>query len=375
MKAINTLSVLFFLLVAVACSSESDTIMNDIDKEVSSTSEMYASFGVSLAADEIQTRSVVESGDDESANSNEVTVKNCYIAVFDQKSGNLLGSHLYTAPEVTEKDGVYTLGKNIVFKVSGNVAERPDLTIVAVANMNPNDDTYGSQSSIRYGIQNCYTYDDLMDFQLSETPYVLVKVGEIHIASDKYEEYMHITPSMFPDQNDIKPINISVKQRAAAIEVNTLTINSSVGEVENCKIETIWLENMVLYTKVGKYQDDENFIMEESTVVRPENAASNNLLHYRFCTYGNGNESNKTAVCFTYSYTLDGKSETGSCSFTIKTPDTSKGSGYSETVEANHLYKLDVTITNGTATATIKCSVNDWVDNETIEIPVKGTNN
>lgn len=34
MKIINTLSVLFFLLFAVACTSESDTIMNDIDKEV-----------------------------------------------------------------------------------------------------------------------------------------------------------------------------------------------------------------------------------------------------------------------------------------------------------------------------------------------------
>lgn len=374
MKTINTLSVLFFLFITVACSSESDTIMNDIDKDVSLTSEMYASFGVSLAADEIQTRSEVDQVEDEPANSNETTVKNCYIAVFDRDNGNLLGSHLYTDPEVTGKDGVYTLEKNIVFKISGNVKERHNLTIVAVANMNPNDDTYGSQSSIRAGIQNCYTYDNLMDFQLSETPAVLVKVGELHIASDKYEEYMHITPSMSPDLKDIKPINISVKQRAAAIEVNTLTINSSVGKVENCKIETIWLDNMALYTKVGQYLDDEDYITE-SAVVKPENTDSGDLIHYRLYTYENGNESNKTAVCFTYSYTLDGKPETGRCNFTIKTPDASKKSDYSETVKANHLYKLDVTVTNGTATATIKCVVNDWVDNSTIEIPVKGTNN
>ena len=44
MKIINTLSVLFFLLFAVACTSESDTIMNDIDKEVETTTEKVAVF-------------------------------------------------------------------------------------------------------------------------------------------------------------------------------------------------------------------------------------------------------------------------------------------------------------------------------------------
>ena len=57
MKIINTLSVLFFLLVAVACSSEGDTIMNDIDKEVEASSEAVAFFDIALANDGIDTRS------------------------------------------------------------------------------------------------------------------------------------------------------------------------------------------------------------------------------------------------------------------------------------------------------------------------------
>ena len=56
MKIINTLSVLFFLLFAVACTSESDTIMNDIDKEVETTTEKVAVFDISFMSNVIDTK-------------------------------------------------------------------------------------------------------------------------------------------------------------------------------------------------------------------------------------------------------------------------------------------------------------------------------
>lgn len=354
MKALNILSVLFFLLVATACSSESDTIMNDIDKEVETASEVYASFGVSLAASDIQTRAAVNAGE-EAANSSESTVNNCYIAVFEKEGGKLLGSKLYNGNDIEVSDNGYTLKKNIVFKVPAN-GERKDLTIVAVANI----------SKSITGIQNL-SYNDLMNFTLTEEPDMLVKVGKLGIARGEYDVYMTISPSMFPDPDKVTPITIEVAQRSAAIELNELVINEGQNNTSDIKVEKIKLINKNFSTKVGGYLGNNGDIRESDEV---DASKVGNLLNYRLYTYGNMSAT-KTALYFEYSYKLNDKLETGKCTFTIKTPT---DNGDVEKVEANHLYKLNVKITNGVATATIQCSTKDWNEGnkgETIVIPVK----
>lgn len=343
MKALNILSVLFFLLVATACSSESDTIMNDIDKEVETASEVYASFGVSLAASDIQTRAGENT---EAANENESMVKNCYIAVFENEEGKLLGSKLYNSNDIEVSENGYTLKKNIVFKVPAN-DERKDLTIVAVANI--------SESSIT-GIQNL-SYSGLMDFTLTEDPDMLVKVGKLDIASGDYDSYMTISSSMYPEK--VTPITIEVAQRSAAIELNELTITSSIGTVSDIKVTAIKLINKKFSTKVGRSLENNNDIRDTEAVTVDKDG------NYRLYTYSNKSASQKTALYFEYSYNLNGKTETGKCTFTIKTPDNGQDV---EQVEANHLYKLNVKITNGVATATIKCSTKDWNEGGTIVI-------
>lgn len=347
MKALNILSVLFFLLVATACSSESDTIMNDIDKEVEAASEVYASFGVSLAASDIQTKADEKT---EAANPNESTVNNCYIAVFEE-GGKLLGSKLYNGNDIEVSDNGYTLKKNIVFKVPAN-GERKDLTIVAVANI----------SKSITGIQNL-SYNDLMNFTLTEDPDMLVKVGQLDIASGKYDDYMTISSSMYPEK--VTPITIEVAQRSAAIELNKLTIESSIGTVSDIKVTAIKLINKKFSTKVGASLENNDDIRDTEAVTVDKDG------NYRLYTYSNESATQKTALYFEYSYKLNGKLETGKCEFTIKTPT---GSDDVEKVDANHLYKLNVTITNGVATATIQCSTKDWNegnDGKTIVIPVK----
>lgn len=346
MKALNILSVLFFLLVATACSSESDTIMNDIDKEVEAASEVYASFGVSLAASDIQTKATENT---EAANKNESTVKNCYIAVFEE-GGKLLGSKLYNGSDIEVSKNGYTLNKNIVFKVPAN-DERKDLTIVAVANI--------SEPSIAR-IQNL-SYSDLMDFTLTEDPGMLVKVGKLDIASGDYDSYMTISSSMYPEE--VTPITIEVAQRSAAIELNELTIESSIGTVSDIKVTAIKLINKNFSTKVGGSLENNDDIRDTEAVTVDKDG------NYRLYTYSNESATQKTALYFEYSYKLNGKLETGKCEFTIKTPV--EGGSDVEQVEANHLYKLNVKITNGVATATIQCSTKDWNEGETIVIPVK----
>lgn len=372
MKIINILSVLFFLFIAVACSMEEDVI-NDIDKDIQSASEVYAALGVSLAADGVQTRSsgYNEEDEDRNPNTNENVVRNCYVAVFDNSTQKLLASRLYSGDEVKGEGAVYTLGKSIVFKVSKDEAERHDLVFVAVAHMNDNDNIYGESSSIRKGIQSCSTYNDLMNFTLKEDPTVLVKVGELLIEKDEYETYMNISPNMIDENGSalsgIKPIRIKVFQRSAAIQLDRFAVESEIGEVTDVEVKNLQLLNMVYSTNVGGF-DSDSYIDEAYLLEKGKNGI-NDLLKYRFYTYENPvSSSDKTKLRIGYSYKLNGKEETGISTITIKSP--SEGSPV-EAVMPNHLYKLNVTVSNGVATATIQCSTNDWIEGGTIEIPVK----
>ena len=372
MKIINTLSVLFFLFIAVACSMEEDVI-NDIDKDVQSASEVYAALGVSLAADEVQTRSSEynEEDEDRNPNTNENVVRNCYVAVFDNSNKKLLASRLYSGDEVKGEGSVYTLGKSIVFKVSKDEVERHDLIFVAVAHMNDNDDIYGQSSSIRKGIQSCSTYDGLMDFTLKEDPTVLVKVGELLIKKDEYKTYMNISPNMIDENGSalsgIKPIRIKVSQRSAAIQLDKFAVESKIGEVSDVEVKSLQLLNMVYSTNVGGSNSDSD--IDASYLLKKGENGINDLLKYRFYTYENPvSNADKTKLRIGYSYKLNGKEETGFSTITIKSP--SAGSPV-EAVMPNHLYKLNVTVNNGVATATIQCSTNDWIEGGTIEIPVK----
>lgn len=372
MKIINTLSVLFFLFIAVACSMEEDVI-NDIDKDIQSASEVYAALGVSLAADGVQTRSsgYNEEDEDRNPNTNENVVRNCYVAVFDNSTKKLLASRLYSGDEVKGEGSVYTLGKSIVFKVSKDETERHDLVFVAVAHMNDNDNIYGESSSIRKGIQSCSTYNDLMNFTLKEDPTVLVKVGELLIEKDEYKTYMNISPNMIDENGSalsgIKPIRIKVFQRSAAIQLDRFVVESEIGEVTDVEVKNLQLLNMVYSTNVGGFDSDSD--IDEAYLLEKGKNGINDLLKYRFYTYENPvSSSDKTKLRIGYSYKLNGKEETGISTITIKSP--SEGSPV-EAVMPNHLYKLNVTVSNGVATATIQCSTNDWIEGGTIDIPVK----
>ena len=363
MKIINTLSVLFFLFIAVACSMEEDVI-NDIDKEVQSASEVYAALGVSLAADGVQTRSSEynEEDEDSNPNTNENVVRNCYVAVFDNSTKKLLASRLYSGDEVKGEGSVYTLGKSIVFKVSKDEAERHDLVFVAVAHMN--DNIYGESSSIRKGIQSCSTYNDLMNFTLKEDPTVLVKVGELSIMKDEYKTYMNISPNMINEDGSalsgIKPIRIKVSQRSAAIQLDKFAVESEIGVVSDVEVKSLQLLNMVYSTNVGGFDSDSD--IDEAYLLEKGKNGINDLLKYRFYTYENPeSSSDKTKLRIGYSYKLNGKEETGFSTITIKSPGED---GSIAEVRANHLYKLSVTVKNGVVDVTTKCYTKDWLMND-----------
>lgn len=362
MKLKNILSIFCFLFVAVACSSEDD-MMNDVDLEVKSASEVYASLNVSLGTGNIPTKAVENEGT-ENPTVNESAVRNCYLAVFDANTKKLLASRLYNEPKSSGDNVTYVLNDNIVFKVSSLEAEYPDLLLVAIAHMNSNEGAYADYSSISQ-VQVCSTYEELMAVSLKEDPTVLVKVGELTIEKGKFGDYVNVSKEMISQGGGKNRIQIDVKQRSAGIELENLNVISAAGKVDNIKVTSLQLMNMVSSSKVGS--QIENPDTEYSEIRTTEDITSEdqiqlpNLLGSRFYTYENPvSNANKTKLRIEYSYTLNGKKETGSSIFTIKTPADNAVGYYTEEVKANHIYKLTVNITNGVVNVTMKLATKDW---------------
>lgn len=361
MKLKNILSIFCFLFVAVACSSEDD-MMNDVDLEVKSASEVYASLNVSLGTGNIPTKAVENAGT-ENPTVNESAVMNCYLAVFDADTKKLLASRLYNEPKSSEDNVTYVLNDNIVFKVSSLEAEYPNLLLVAIAHMNSNAGDYAPYSSISE-VQACSTYEDLMAVSLKEDPTVLVKVGALTIPKEKFGDYVNVSKEMISQGGGKNRIQIDVKQRSAGIELEELKVKSAAGTVDNVKVTSLQLINMVSSSKVGGQVERPDTEESEIRITGEKNNDNqvryDNLLGSRFYTYENPvSNTNKTKLRIEYSYTLNGKEETGSSIFTIKTP-ADNAVGYTEEVKANHIYKLTVNITNGVVDVTVKLATKDW---------------
>lgn len=361
MKLKNILSIFCFLFVAVACSSEDD-MMNDVDLEVKSASEVYASLNVSLGTGNIPTKAVQNAGT-EKPTDNESSVNNCYLAVFDADTKELLASRLYEGLESSDDNVTYVLNDNIVFKVSSLEAEYPNLLLVAIAHMNSNEGFHAPYSSIS-AVQACTTYEELMAVSLKEDPTVLVKVGELTINKEEFGDYVNVSKEMISQGGGKKRIQIDVKQRSAGIELEELNVISAAGTVADIKVTSLQLINMVSSSKVGGQVERPDTEESEIRITGEKNNDNqvryDNLLGSRFYTYENPvSNTNKTKLRIEYSYTLNGKEETGSSIFTIKTP-ADNAVGYTEEVKANHIYKLTVNITNGVVDITVKLATKDW---------------
>lgn len=369
MKAINTLSVLFFLFIAVACSSESDTIMNDLDKDVQGVSEMYASVDFSFLTTQtgVATKaSELTSGDSIGGTKTEQSISNCYIAVFEyanDAAGKFLGSRSYGK----------TMNEGIIFKIPENINDRKDLLFVAIANVK--EGTIPTSGEM--------TYERLMNLELTENPTDLVKVGERILLKGQNGDYtldgkrfIQISKNVLDFDNSTKSdatvsyanLEIPVKQRTAAImlksfEVNKIA-NGSNKETVEATITSISLENVKMYGKV-KGENTNNDVTLYSDV----EANSSQINDYRFYAYENTSKGTKTMMHITYEYnTSDGKTVNRTFSFTIKSPEAGT---QVDAVWANHLYEISVTITNEIAKVDVQCYTKDWEKGGSYEVTLK----
>lgn len=369
MKAINTLSVLFFLFIAVACSSESDTIMNDLDKDVQGVSEMYASVDFSFLTTQtgVATKaSELTSGDSIGGTKTEQSISNCYIAVFEyanDAAGKFLGSRSYGK----------TMNEGIIFKIPENINDRKDLLFVAIANVK--EGTIPTSGEM--------TYERLMNLELTENPTDLVKVGERILLKGQNGDYtldgkrfIQISKNVLDFDNSTKSdatvsyanLEIPVKQRTAAImlksfEVNKKASNSKEDKVD-AKITNVSLKNVKMKGKVN----GEN-INKDVTLYSDVEANLGQINDYRFYAYENTSEEAKTEMHIAYEYkTSDGKTVNRTFSFTIKSPE---AGDRVDAVWANHLYEISVTITNEIAKVDVQCYTKDWEKGGSYEVTLK----
>ncbi len=349
MKLKNILSVLGLLVMMVSCSMEDETVLNDIDKEIQDNVEAYAYFDLNLVGEGSMTKSS-SIGEGENPNSTESVVHNCYLAIFDTNSKQLLNSFYYvdgTIEPVSGEDYTYSLGSHFQIKVSKDESKRPDLTFVAIANINHSEESINAGVSSLAALKACKTYGDLMAETILENPTVLVKKGEKTISKSDY-----LTSSSTSNHNDYcTSVTIPVYQRSAAVELSEFTVKAkkSDGTFEELKATdvTFNLYNVNLYTKVDAGATDVDNIEEKPY-------SDDKAMGSRFYTYEN---TTTTKTYMKVSYTLNGIEETTRALY-IQTPV--NGTDV-EKVLANHLYKLNVTVINGVAKA--ECTVNDWIPN------------
>ena len=332
---------------------DDDTFMNDVDKEIQTNAEAYASFDFSFKSDAITTKSSSSYSGEEApggVDGVESLVNNCYLAVFNNATGKLISSTFYNYTDLsTGSDGNTALSSHFSFKVSKEA--KPNLKFVAIVNVNSvkQGSDYETMASLEK-LQEKTTYSDLMATEILEDPTVLVKVGEYVLNAGDYKT----SSSLSKDHDSFcKTVVIPVCQRSAAVELSSFTVKTTTGDVLKATDVRFILYNVNVRTKVDEASNKEEYVSNpyESAVVG---------VGERLYTYEN--TTSKKAYIIV-SYKVNGI-ESKTTPLSIKTPVDNQ-LGYDEKVLANHLYKLNVTVTNGVASA--DCTVGDWISN-----PVSG---
>lgn len=346
MKTINTLSILFFLLIAVACSSESDSIMNDIDKEVAGSTERIAMFDFTFSGKNIQTRgSDVSEGGSQPANvttSTEATISNCFIAALNE-NGKVLASFFYSTNFLSQKENVATINEHMILKVPAG--KLPTLRFYAVTNLY-DDSKNELLACTSLGAIEQVTLND-------ETPNQLVKVG----ISEELNNYK-TSPSIdaHGGNDGCTSVTINVFQRSAAIELAEFKVIGADNEEIKAVVESLQLINRKEKAKV--VGEVEGAVTNSSAIFKPgdENEMDptgdgvyNTYKDIRFYAYDNSSQDNKTSLKITYN--VNGVSYDRT--YTIKTP------GKGEVIVGGNLYQLHVTIKN--VSEDIYFDVKDWV--------------
>lgn len=368
------------LLAAMFSCSMEDNIIENAGGYVENTSEeTYATLQFNISAGtELGTKTTTNVSDPTTGSAadvknEEMTVNECF--VFVANGDKIIGRRQYTKDDITLlDDGSYTLNKNILIKVTKD--NQPELTVFAVGMKSDTDNTFeknvflGTATSLSQLKQSTIN-NPLTDF---------VKVGEGTIkpySEDKDNGYqISEKTTNFTEQGDTiqcGKANIVLTLRAAAIEIASFMIRNSRQDIlfdsETADISSIG--NTIKDIQLGSMDKGGQIVNtmlnegEASSKVRNYSSFKSqeeisNPIGYRFYTYQNTGEATRITIPYV---NADGKD--ASINFSVKTSMTE------ETVLANHLYRINVVITNNIADVKVQSYTMDWKEGGSYEITLK----
>lgn len=393
MKLKNILSMVCFLCLAVSCSMDDETVMNDmqnqIEKENVSEGNAYLSFNVSPTT--LQTRSAVN-GEPESTWGQ--GIYSCSMILYSGDDILFVQDSLQMMPTKTESmpSPPYPEG-TIVDKIAQDAnrirvltKKRDGLSVMVVANttLSLSDRTaYPNMTAINKAVEN-----------LSETMIDgsnLLKVGTADVTFDDKvtnPNFEASTGTGVIDDGETTNVyvqKVTVTQRAAAIRLRKFDVNFVGGTEAPVYITKIELlnSNHKVYLDGSQYeatdayktlsyvlpkdnesQDDNRFMVygPNKNTGNYERKTFLPITQFSFPNFRSDNTNEDQRVRMKIYYTVGGFSYTSE--FVINRPEgNSTGTTY---VHSNYIYYLDVTanITNHNVSCDVVCYTQDWMPNE-----------
>ena len=361
--------------------------------EEESRTDIYAEFDLALTGGTLQTKSAAREAPDNSKTT-EGVINSCYIAAFlgDESAltneSEIIASAFYntyqggdaivSAP-TGDNPNIYTLGNHMIIKIpvrNAAATDKPRVTFVAVANI-LSADVKNDQDGF---VANCKTYGDILGRRITKTdPNIFVKFGSTTISDYKVRE--KVLDQCIDGVNCTK-VEIPVHQLTSAIQLEEFKVYKKIQTgadsngkpafseetISDANVVSVSLLNAVTSTYVKKA--DPSVILRTSSV-GPLSVGDDNPFHpdyndpsvspkptygnisdIRFYTYANESNDVNKQTALKVVYTVNGVESTST--FKIKTDGAAR-------IQSGNIYKLYVTITNGTAVGT--CTVNDFISN------------
>ena len=304
------------LILTVSCSVENDSVMNDVNAEMTASADTYASltFNVGIGA---ATKSATADGT-EAGTAAETTLSNCIMIIT---KGNASNSKITAITNVSGSNLVYNSDNTWSVNANMVVKATSDLYVTAIANAD-----YSTFAS-------CSTLGEVQSKKVSLNAASLVKVSSTIAVGTIPSEYQsaHTT--------DLKPYTlptISLNQLSAKVELvgfNYSYTGETGANMEEPTVELVSTSLVNAKTTSYLYTQDSN-----ATYTTIADQKLDSSLKFSCYTFQNSDASNKTSL----QLTVKVGNKTTTKTYTVKTPN---GTSYDEVVKAGYIYKVTVNLT------------------------------
>lgn len=376
MKLTSIILSIGILVTMFSCSMEEDMVSNIGGHTESLVNETYAELQFSLSSQtELNTKTDISgptTGSTEDVKNGEMAVNKCF--VFVANGDKIIGSRYYDIAQndiTLSEDGSYSLNKSILIKVTND--NQPELTVFAVGMKSDTEQKFEKEVFLTATTSLEQLKQSIINNPLTD----FIKVGEGTIkpySEDKDNGYqVSEKTTNFTDQGGtVQPgkAKITLTLKTAAIEIASFKIKNSKGEMifdsqskETAEITKI-IKDIQMGTESAGSQTTNTLLDNNTEIVSKTKSytsfaketnsetSGSNPIGYRFYTYQN----TKEATMITVAYMNEGKE--ASITFSVKTSNTA------ETVLANHLYRINVVITNNVADVKVECYTMDWINHD-----------